>query len=68
MTDFLGNKLNVNDKVVFVPMGKRLFKIGRIDKFTTNFVFVEETSYGVKGIIRQLPSQLIRVPDEKDNL
>lgn len=58
MKDYLGNDLQVGDEVVYVELGYRNFKKGKIARFTAKFVFIKE---GKSMEIKQKPEQLIKI-------
>lgn len=59
MKDFLKQKLNVGDKVIFIEPGYRNYKTGVISRFTKHFAFVENKKlFG--GEMKQKGHQLIK--------
>ena len=62
MEDFLGNKLEVGDPVVFITPGYRDFSKGKILRFTKCYVFIEkEKQSKFDKEIKQFPNQLIKI-------
>ena len=66
MKDYLGNKLEVGDEVIYITPGYRDFTKGVITRFTKFYVFIKqerETRGGTINpyTIKQTPSQLIKI-------
>ncbi len=60
--DYLGNEINVGDKVVFCQLNYRNFFTGRISKITDKMVVIdhERTNTGSTQT-KQYPSQVIKI-------
>lgn len=67
MKDYLKNKLEVGDRVVFITPGYRDYSTGVIERFTKHFAFVKmkvNNAY-VNDEIRQKGHQLIKIIESK---
>jgi len=60
MIDYLGNKLEVGDIVVYITPGYRDYSKGRIIRFTKCFVLIEAKENFNKEI-KQYSRQLIKI-------
>jgi aspartate 1-decarboxylase len=58
MKDYLGNKLEVGDKVVFMLLSYRDLRKGEIIKFSPKMVFIKFNH----EVYRQFPTQVIKIP------
>lgn len=58
MKDFLGQKLEIGDDVVFMQINYRTLKMGKIIKFTPKMV---EIDYDGREQIKQLPTQVVKI-------
>lgn len=64
MKDYLGNTLNVGDKVAFIPKGSRQFREGTVVKITPKFAFIENPHRLVPTFtesIKQAGAQIIKL-------
>jgi len=74
--DYLGNILNVGDKVIFIRPHYREYTQGKIIRFTNCYIivstqrdddgnYVEDSSNHPGGTIKQTPNQLIKIIRER---
>lgn len=63
MIDFLGNSLNIGNRVIYIMPGYREYKTGYIKRFTKKLVIIDlDNEYsGTMGEIKQYPIQLIKI-------
>lgn len=66
MKDYIGNKLDIGDEVIFVAPGYRSFAKGKISKITAKTVFIDylntwNYANGHPSEVKQSGSQIIKV-------
>lgn len=72
MKDFIGNELEVGDKVIFIAPNYRHYAKGIVQRFTKETVVIEYTNTWnyIKGsamTIKQIPSQVIKAIEHVSN-
>lgn len=61
MRDFLGNELNVGDKVVCIELDYKNLKKATITKITPKTIFVEYSKWGKMQEVKRYSDQVVKI-------